>query len=178
MVKKEKKSALVDEMTDKLSRSSIVIATDYRGLTVSEITALRRKLREQGAEYQVVKNTLAKRAAASSGKEHIYELFTGPTALVFGYEDPVQPARALSEYQRTMDEAPLDIKGGMLENRILTPQEVAGLATLPPKNELIAKFVGLTQSPIAKLLTVLNGNIQGLARVLQGRLNQLEQQGG
>lgn len=178
MVKKEKKPELVDELRHKLNRSSIVIATDYRGLKVSEITDLRRKLREQGAEYRVVKNTLAKRAAASGGKEHIYELFTGPTALVFGYDDPVHPAKALSEYQRTMDEAPLDIKGGVLGSRVLTPQEITGLATIPPRNELIAKFVGLTQAPIARLLTVLNGNIQGLARVLQGRINQLEQQGG
>lgn len=178
MVKREKKAELIDEVTDKLNRSSIVIVTDYKGLKVSEITELRRKLREQGAEYRVVKNTLAKRAATSSGKEHIHNLFTGPTALVFGYDDPAGPAKALSEYQQTMDEAPLDIKGGILGDRVLTSQEIAGLATIPSRNELIAKLVGLTQAPIARLLMALNGNIQGLVRVLQERKNQLERQGG
>ena len=173
MVKKEKKAEIVDWLEEKLRQANIVIATDYRGLSVSEMAALRQKLREQGIEYRVVKNTLANFAAAAAGRPNLSELLRGPTAMAFGYEDVVQPAKTLLDYQRS-SETSLSIKGGMLAERLLTAEEVSALAKLPPQDELVAKFVGLVQAPIYRLLTVLNSNLQGFVQVLQGRIKQLE----
>ena len=173
MVKKERKAELVDLIKEKLGRAEIVIATDYRGLTVAEISELRQKLRQQGVEYRVVKNTLAGFAATAAGKPDLSKSLGGPTALAFGYDDVIQPAKILLDYQRS-SEGVLSIKGGVLREKLLTAEDIAALAKLPPKDELIAKFVGLVQSPIYRLLTVLNGNLQGLAGVLQARIKQLE----
>ena len=173
MVRKEKKPELVDLIEEKLSRCGIVIATDYRGLTVAEISELRKRLRQQGIEYRVVKNTLARFAADAVGNPNLAELFTGPTALAFGYDDVIQPAKILLDYQRSSETA-LTIKGGMLAEKLLTAEDIAALAKLPPREALVAKFVGLVQSPIYGLLTILSGNLQSLVGVLQGRIKQLE----
>ena len=173
MVRKEKKAELVELIREKLVRAEIVIATDHRGLTVAKMSKLRHKLRQEGIEYRVVKNTLANFAATAAGKPDLSELLTGPTALVFGYDDVTQPARALLDYQRSA-ETTLSIKGGMLAGKLLTGEDIISLAKLPPKDELIARFIGLVQSPVNRLLTALNGNLQSLIGVLQARIRQLE----
>ncbi|MCL0038969.1 50S ribosomal protein L10 [Dehalococcoidia bacterium] len=173
MVRKEKKAELVDLIREKLVRAEIVIATDHRGLTVAEISKLRHKLRQQGVEYRVVKNTLAGFAATAAGKPDLSELLRGPTALAFGYDDVVQPAKALSDYQRS-SETTLSIKGGLLAGKLLPAEDIIALAKLPPKDELIGKFVGLVQSPVSRLLIALNGNLQNLMGVLQARIRQFE----
>lgn len=173
MVKKEKKPAEVDAITEKLNRSEIVIATDYRGLTVANVTELRAKLRQADVEYQVVKNTLARFAANAAEKSNLLELLTGPTALAYGYYDVVQPAKVLTDYMRTA-ETSFDIKGGILGQQLLSRQEIIALARLPSREELISKVIGLLQSPIHGLLNVLNGNVQCLIGVIQARIKQLE----
>ncbi len=173
VVRKEKKAELVDLIREKLVRAEIVIATDHRGLTVAKMSELRHKLRQQGIEYRVVKNTLADFAATAAGKPDLSRLLTGPTALAFGYDDVIQPSRALLDYQRS-SETTLSIKGGMLAGKLLTAEDIIALAKLPPKDELIARFVGLLQSPVNRLLITLNGNLQSLMGVLQARIRQLE----
>jgi len=173
MVKKEKKAEMVDWLEEKLRSSNIVIATDYRGLSVSEMAQLRQKLREQGIEYRVVKNSLAGFASVAAGKPNMSELLHGPTAMAFGYGDVVQPAKSLLDYQRS-SETSLSIKGGILVEKLLTPEDIVMLAKLPPRDELLAKFVGVVQAPMYRLLTVLNSNLQGFVQVLHGRMNQLE----
>ncbi|HAZ31154.1 MAG TPA: 50S ribosomal protein L10 [Dehalococcoidia bacterium] len=173
MVRKEKKAELVDLIREKLVRAEIVIATDHRGLTVAEISKLRHKLRRQGVEYRVVKNRLADLAATAAGKPDLSELLRGPTALAFGYDDVVQPAKALLDHQRS-SETTLSIKGGMLARTLLMPEDIIVLAKLPPKDELIGRFVGLVQSPVSRLLIALNGNLQNLMGVLQARIRQFE----
>ena len=175
MVRKEKKPEIVDRISEKLNRAEIVVVTDYRGLTVAQITDLRNKLRQQGIEYHVVKNTLASFAADRVGKSDLSRFLEGPTAIAFGYDDAAQTPKTLLEYQKSAEEVTLQIKGGLLGDRLLTAQEISVLAKLPPKGELIARFVGLLQSPISGLVTVLNGNLQGLAVVLQSRVKQLEE---
>ncbi len=177
MVRKEKKPEIVDRMTDRLNRAEIAIVTDYRGLTVSQITELRRKFREQGIEYHVVKNTLATFAADNAGKHRLSEFLKGPTAIAFGYDDVIQPAKVLVDFQKAVDST-LNIKGGLLAGNVLTSADVVALAKLPSREELIGKVVGLMQSPIYGLVTVLNGNLRGLVGVLQARVNQMEEQGG
>ncbi|MBT9148958.1 MAG: 50S ribosomal protein L10 [Dehalococcoidia bacterium] len=173
MVRKEKKAELVDLIREKLVQAEIVIATDHRGLTVAKISGLRNKLRQQGVEYRVVKNTLAGFAATAAGKPDLSRLLTGPTALAFGYDDVIQPAKSLLDYQRSA-ETTLIIKGGMLAGKLLTAEDIVALAKLPPKDELIARFVGLVQSPVNRLLITLNGNLQSLMGVLQARIRQFE----
>lgn len=176
MVKKEKKPEIVDWVSEKLSRAEMVIVTDYRGLTVADMTELRRSLRKQGIEYHVIKNTLAGFAAKAAEKPNLSELLEGPTAIVFGYDDVVQPAKTLQEFLRSSDTT-LSVRGGLLGEKLLTTEEIAALAKLPPKEELIGKVVGLVQSPLYGLVNVLNGNLRGLVGVLQARASQLEQGG-
>ena len=175
MVRKEKKPEIVDRFTEKLTRAEVAIATDYRGLTVAQITDLRRRFRKEGIEYHIIKNTLAGFAASNAGKSDLTQLLKGPTAIAFGYDDPVQAPKILLEFLKSGDEIPLTIKGGLLGNRLLSTEDVTGLAKLPPKEDLIAKIIGTMQSPIYGLLFVLNGNLRGLANVLQARVKQMEE---
>lgn len=176
MATKAKKAEMIAQIKEKLDRAQIVIATDYRGLTVANISDLRQKLRQEGIEYHVVKNTLAGFAAQQAARPDLSNYLEGPTALVFGYGDVAQPAKILQEYLRTA-ETPLRIKGGLLGDKPVSAEDILTLAKLPPKGELIAKMLGLIQSPISRLVTVLNANIQGLVTVLEGRVKQLEKGG-
>lgn len=175
MAKKEKKAELIDQLKEKMGRAEVMIATDYRGITVAQISELRGRFREQNIEYHVVKNTLTRRAADETGKPDLSKLLKEPTAIAFGYGDDVaQPAKILLEYQKIVKDI-ISIKGGLLGDRFLTKDDVVALSKLPSKDQMIAMFVGLLQSPIVRLVTVLNGNIQGLATLLQARIKQLEE---
>lgn len=169
----EEKKQVVDELVDRLERANIVITTDYRGLTVGEMTELRRKLRREQIEYRVVKNNLVRFAAERIGKEGLMGAVQGPTAIAFGYGDIMLPAKTLLDYIRST-KIELKISGGMLEQRVLSNTEVTALATMPPREVLIAKFIGGLQAPIYGLVNVLNANITGLLGVLVARQKQLE----
>ncbi len=168
----EKKQA-VSELAQKLERSTIVITTNYRGLSVAEMTELRRKLRQEEIEYRVIKNTLARFAAEQAGKEGLTSIIEGPSAIAFGYGDVVAPAKALIDYIRSA-KSELRIRGGLLEQRVLSAAEVTTLATLPPKEVLIAKLLSGMQGSIFALVYVLNANITGLLGLLVARRKQLE----
>ena len=170
---RQKKTETVERLGEILSRSTMAVVTDYRGLTAADMTQLRRKLGEQGIEYRVVKNTLARFAAEKAGREELKALLQGPTALALGYGDISLPARAVADFTRA-SKSPLRIKGGLLEHRVLTSQEVATLSTLPPREALIAKLMAGMQAPISALVNVLAVNMRGLAGVLQARIHQLE----
>jgi large subunit ribosomal protein L10 len=134
---------------------------------------LRRKFRESGVEYRVVKNNLAAIAAKNVGKEGLKDLLVGPSAVAFCSTDEVTPAKVLAEYIRTTKPS-LTIRGGLLQTRVLTADEVTTLASMPPREFMVARVVGQMKSPLYMLVTVLNGNMAGLARVLQARMQQLE----
>jgi len=182
----QKKREQVELIRDKLERSSLVIATDFTGLTVKDLTLLRRKLKEVGAEYKVVKNTLANIAAQRAGKTNLGAFLRGPTGLVFGYDDVIAAAKVLIDFQRSGEaSATIVIKGGLLDNRILSPKEIEDLLTLPPRDELMRKLVGLLGAPIFNLIGHLNaplymlvGSLRAcllkLIWVLQARIKQLE----
>lgn len=170
-----KKVEQVAELTEKLSRSAIAILADYRGLSMADMTGLRRRLREAGVELQVVKNTLALRAAEQGGKSALSQVMQGPTALILGYDDEVAPAKALMDYLRTSRLA-LKVQGAVLDGRALSAQEVASLATLPSREVLVGRVIGGMQAPIYGLLGVLSAVPRSLVWVLQGRLDQLAAQ--
>ena len=169
----EEKKQAVSELAQKLERSNIVITTSYRGLSVTEMTELRRRLRKEQIEYRVIKNTLARFAAEQAGKEGLNSIMEGPTAIAFGYGEVVVPAKALIDYIRSAS-SELRISGGLIEERVLSASEVATLATLPPKEVLIAKLLSGMQGSISALVNVLNANVTGLISLLVARRKQLE----
>ena len=170
---REKKTQIIDSLQQVFSRCSIGILTDYRGLSASEMTDLRRRLRELGIEYRVVKNTLARFAAQRVGREEMLSFFEGPVAIAFGYSDIIEPARALADYIET-SKASMSIKGGFLSDRLLTSEEVTTLSTLPSKEVLLARVVGGMQSPISALVSQLTAPMSGVIAILQARIQQLE----
>jgi large subunit ribosomal protein L10 len=169
----EEKKQAVQELAQKLERASILISTSYRGLSVAEMTELRRRLRQEEIEYRVIKNTLAGFAAEQAGVEGLTNIIEGPTAIAFGYGDVAAPARALIDYIRSA-KSELRIGGGLVEGRVLNATEVATLATLPPKDVLIAKLLSGMQGSIFALVQVLNANITGFLGLLDARRKQLE----
>ena len=171
---KEKKAKIINDLQEEFARSSILILTDYRGLTNAQMTDLRRRLQGSGSEYKVVKNTLARFAAERAGMGELVSRFKDPIAIAFGYEEIMGPAKILAGY---VDESQgiLSIKGGFYDDKVLTPEEVLTLATLPPREILLARVVGQMQSPISALLSCLNAPIRDFIGVLQSRINQLEE---
>ena len=140
------KMEAVELLKDKFERSSIVITTNYSGLPVSEMTELRRALREANIEYRIIKNSLAYIAADQAGKPAIKDVINGPTGVAFGYEDPLEPARALSGFIRA-NRSSLAIMGGEMDGRQLTRDQVNQLATLPGREELLAQLLIANEQP-------------------------------
>jgi large subunit ribosomal protein L10 len=169
----EKKVQEVKELTDKLSRSTVVIGTEYRGLTVKESTALRRTVRDAGMQMQVVKNTLFLRAAEAAGMIGVAELAEGPTAIIFGYDDPIVPIKTVVEYQRTARNAFVARKA-FLDGQVVPGNRLTELASLPPKEQMIAEIAGALQSPITNLVYLLSATIQEFSGLLDARSEQLE----
>ncbi|MBM4432452.1 MAG: 50S ribosomal protein L10 [Chloroflexi bacterium] len=170
---KEKKALIIDRLQEDFSKSSVGVLTDFRGLTAVEITNLRRKLRERGIEYKVVKNTLARFAAERAGKGEVVRFLEGPVAIAFGHGEITEPAKLLVDYVRA-SKSSLSIKGGFLGDRALTVEEVMTLSELPSKEELISKVIGGIQSPMYALLNCLNSPVRQIIGVLQARIKQME----
>ena len=171
----ERKVQAVQDIVDWLDGATIVISTSYTGLLVTDMTALRRALREKEVRYKVVKNTLAFIAAENAGKPELKEIIQGPSAIAFGYGEPTDPAKALDDFIRET-RSPLEIRGAVLDGRVLDSNQVQQLASLPSKDELVSQMLARMQSPISGLVNVLNGPIAGLARVLQGHIDNLQEQ--
>ncbi len=169
------KVAAVSEIKDKLSKSQGIILTDFRGLNVAQATELRRKLREAGVEYKVTKNTLTIIAAKESGMDDLVPLLVGPTAIAFGYDDPVAPAKVLSDFAKA--NKALEIKGGMLEGKILDVDGVTALAELPSREQLLSHVARGMQAPISGLVNVLQGTIRNFVYALDAIREQKEEAG-
>jgi len=163
---------MVERTTELLRGSKFVIATDYRGLTVSQMQELRQQLRNIDTEYHVVKNTLAKFAAEKVGKPELSQLLTGPTALACGHENVSDLAKALLEYIR-VSKATVSIRGALFDQRLISVDEVRSLAALPPIEVMRARLLGVLLSPIYSLQNVLSANLRGLSTVLNARIQQL-----
>ena len=159
------KVAKVEEIRERLSRVQGAVITDYRGLDVGEITELRKQLREAGVEFKVLKNTLTILAAREVGMEEIVPYLTGPTAIAFGYDDPVTAAKIISEFAKKNKE--LEIKGGLVEGRVLGPEAVQALADLPSREVLLSMVLRAMQGPIAGMMNVLQGNIRNFVFALE-----------
>ncbi len=170
-----RKVEMMAEIKDRMERASIAIGADYRGLSVAQITELRRAMRPSGAEVKVVKNTLAAMAAKEAGREEMAEIVKGPTALTFGFDDPIAPVKALTEHLRAK-RLTIDIHGGWLEGKVLTRAEVESLATMPSKEQMIADVVAKLQGPLYNFAGLMQSTMRNFAGLVDARANQLEAQ--
>lgn len=174
------KDTEIQSLSESFEKSPIALCADYRGLTVEEITVLRRTLREAHCFGKVVKNTLARISATrvlsdSDPKEvaRFVDLFKGPSLLVFSEDDAVAPAKILANFAK--DHNALEIKGGWLDGSCLDQEGVSQLSSLPSKEELQAKLLSLIQAPATQLVGVLSAPAGQLVRVVEARRKQLEE---
>ncbi|QDJ16112.1 50S ribosomal protein L10 [Lactiplantibacillus plantarum] len=140
------KAQEVEEVAEQLKSSVSAIVVDYRGLTVEQVTDLRKQLREAGVKMRVIKNKIMVRAADKAGFEDLKSVFAGPTAVAFSEEDPVAPAKILANFAKTADA--LQLKGGVIEGKVADLETVQEYATMPSREELLATIANLLQAPV------------------------------
>jgi large subunit ribosomal protein L10 len=168
----EAKQQITEDLHDRFARSAIIVVTDYNGLDVSSINDLRRKLREAGIEYQVVKNTLLVRAAEDTEAALIKDYFKGPSAVAISYEDPVAPAKVLTQFAK--DNNKLEIKVGVLNGKVLDAQAIKALATLPSREVLLAQLLATLNAVPTSFVRVLAEVPRSLLNVLTAIKDQKE----
>ncbi|MFQ5705809.1 MAG: 50S ribosomal protein L10 [bacterium] len=166
------KVAVVEEVASKIKDAKSVFLTDFTGLNVEEINKLRRSFRAASVEYRVVKNTLARLSCKAAGHEELVEYLEGPTALAFGESDPVTPAKVITEFARKTDKP--KIKACLFEGVLVGTDRMGEIASLPSKNELIAKLLGTMNAPLTGLAVSLSGILRNLAYALQAVKKQKE----
>jgi large subunit ribosomal protein L10 len=173
-MKKADKELVVADLTERLRTSETLLVADYRGLTMPQIDALRTRLLESGASFSVVKNTLGRRAAEAAGAEALLTLLEGPSAVAFldADGDMVAAAKALSDMAR--ESKILAIKGGVLQGRAMTADEVQSLATLPPVDVLRGQVLAAIIAPVTALLGLVSAPVQNLIGLIDARIEQLE----
>jgi len=169
-VSRAEKEAILKELKEKFQEAKVAVFTDYRGLTVAEVTRLRQKLREAGCVFKVAKNTLTEKVVKELGYEGVESFLEGQTAIAFGIQDPVAPAKVLSDFIR--EARKMEIKGGLLEGRVITAEGVKGLASLPSREVLLARVLGGMQAPLYGFVTVLQGTLRSFVYALEALRKQ------
>ncbi|MFC6039040.1 50S ribosomal protein L10 [Paenisporosarcina macmurdoensis] len=148
----ETKKVRVEEITEKFKTAATVVVVDYRGLTVGQITELRKQLREAGVEFKVYKNTMTRRAVEVLGLEGLNESLTGPNAIAFSTEDVVAPAKIINDFAKKNDK--LEIKAGVIEGAIATSDDIKALAELPSREGLLSMLLSVLQAPMRNFALV------------------------
>jgi large subunit ribosomal protein L10 len=171
-MKFQEKIEAVEDLSGRFNRAPIAIVTHYRGLTVAQLTELRRSVREAEGEFLVAKNTLTRRAIRDTSSSGIEPLLSGPTALAFGFADPLAVAKAVHTFAKS-NEA-LDIRGAVLDGDVLEAGQVGQLASMPSRDELRAKLLSVLVAPATQLVRLLQTPAQQLASVLQARVRKGE----
>ena len=171
----EEKKKLVADLADRFKNSAGGVLVDYQGINVEQDTKMRSELREAGVDYFVFKNTLARLAAKECGFDDLLPILLKMTAIAISANDPVAPAKILTSYTEKIET--FKIKAGFVEGAVIDANGVNRLPTLPPKEELVAKILGSLQAPISGLVNVLNGNLRGLACVLQAIHDKKSEEG-
>ena len=168
------KQAIVADLKQKLSSAKGAVLTSSRGLSVAQDTKLRRKLREAGVEYRVVKNTMTRIAANEVGLEGLSQYLEGPTALALSYTDPVVTAKIIADFVKETKGQVLEIKAGVVEGKVIDVSGVKALASLPPREVLIAQVLAGMQTPIVGIVNVLQGTIRNFVYALNAVREQKE----
>jgi len=174
---KAHKERIVSELTERLRATETLIVADYRGLTMPQVDALRTELLTHGARFQVVKNTLTRRAAEEAGAEHLLALLEGPTAIAFleSDGDPAAVAKALRAAAR--ETQVIELRGGVIQGRAMSADEVETLATLPSLDVLRGQVLGAVTAPLMTILALFNAPLQNLIGLIDARIEQLQAQG-
>ena len=171
------KAAVVAEMKEKLESAQGAVLVGFTGLTVADVTKLRRKFREGGVEYKVIKNTLTRIAADELGYDGLDSHLEGPTALAYSAEDAVAPAKILKAFIQETTKAAWSGISGWVDGQVIDAAAVNALADLPSREELIAKLLGSMQAPVSGLVNVLQGNIRNVVYALEAvRAKKAEQE--
>jgi large subunit ribosomal protein L10 len=174
---KDQKQRVVADLTERLKSSDTLIVADYRGLTMPQIDGLRTELLKHGARFQVVKNTLTRRAAEAAGAKTVLALLEGPTAIAFleGDADPVAVAKALAAAGR--ETRVLEVRGGILDGRPITPEDVESLGKLPPVDVLRGQVLGAVTAPLQTIVGLFSAPLQDLVGLIDARIEQLGAEG-
>ena len=171
-MKKEDKKLIAENLKERFSKSKVVIVTDYKGLDVMAINALRRKLREADIEYQVAKNTLLIRASEGTDVALVKDHFVGPSAIAISYEDPVAPAKVLTDFAKENEK--LEIKAGVMGNNLLDIADIKSLAALPSREVLLGQVLSAMNGVPTGFVRVLNGVTGNFLNVLNAIKDQKE----
>lgn len=166
----QRKIDSVADLTEKMKRTQFTVVADYRGLTVAEITDLRKKLRDAGGELIVAKNTLTLIAAKETGNEAIEPLLAGPTALAFAYDDVSKAAKAINDFNKGPKK--LVVRGGLLGKSLLAENATEQAAQLPSREQVLAQVVGGIAAPVTGVVGVINAAITNVLYALQARIDQ------
>jgi len=171
---RKEKAQVVSDLGEKVKGFQAVVLTNYRGLKVGQIDRLRQRLREEKISYHVVKNTLMKLASKGTDLEKLDNYFEGPTAMAISYGDPVLLAKILSEFVKTQPS--LEIKVGLIQGKVTSPEEVKALATMPSREVLFGQILGGIQGTASQLGAVIYNAIQQVLGTIQARVDQLSKQ--
>jgi large subunit ribosomal protein L10 len=167
-----RKEETVAGLREIIAGSKGAILTDYRGLTVAEVTNLRKKLRDTKAEYHIVKNTLFKLALGGEVNADLEKLLTGPTAIVFAQEDIVAPAKAILDFVAAAKKPEVKVKGGYLDGKVYSTAEVTALSKLPPREQIMAQIIGAINAPASGVVNTIDAVLSELARAVQAIADQ------
>jgi large subunit ribosomal protein L10 len=174
---KAQKERIVSELSERLRSTDTLIVADYRGLTMPQVDALRTELLTHGAKFQVVKNTLTRRAAEEAGAEHLLALLEGPTAIAFLESDGDAAAVAKALRAAARETQVIEVRGGVIQGRAMSADEVETLATLPSIDVLRGQVLGAVTAPLMTILGLFNAPLQNLIGLIDARIEQLQEQG-
>ncbi|HSB51671.1 MAG TPA: 50S ribosomal protein L10 [Dissulfurispiraceae bacterium] len=165
LITKERKAQQVTYLQDRFVSSTAVLFTEYKGLTVAEMSDLRSALKQVGGEYKVVKNTLIRIASKGTPVEAAEEVFIGPTGIAFGFDDPIAAAKKVIEYAEKNDK--FKLKSGVIEGKLCSVSDLKTIAKLPPRNVLLSVLAGTFQAPLTKLAGALNATVARFGHALE-----------
>ncbi|MEB3299052.1 MAG: 50S ribosomal protein L10 [Candidatus Sericytochromatia bacterium] len=173
MPTKQHKEASLEALKGSFAKASVALVADYRGLTVAEITDLRRRIQKVGGDFTVAKNTLVRLATQDDSWKAIEPLLAGPTALAIGYDDPVALAKTLTDFAKEKRKVQIEVRGGVLQGNALDAKAVKALADLPSREQLLAKLMGSINSPATGVVMATAGVARKLVYALEARRKQL-----
>jgi large subunit ribosomal protein L10 len=171
---RKEKEQVISDLSERIKGFRAAVLTNYRGLNVEQLNHLRQRLREEKISYHVIKNTLMKLASKGTDLEKLDNYFEGPTAIAISYGDPVLLSKILSEFIKTQPS--LEIRVGLIQGRVASPEEVKALATMPSREALFGQILGGIQGPASQLGAVLYRAIQQVLGIIQARADELSQQ--
>jgi large subunit ribosomal protein L10 len=167
-MKKESKNQIIDELTEKFKSASSLYLTDYTGMNVQKMESLRMKFRASNSEFKIVKNTLAKLALNKAGMDgSLTPFLEGPTAIAFGFDDAIAPAKTLAEFLKDKENDCLKVKVCLIEKQVFDGARLVDISKMPTKKDQLAQLVGLLNSPLQNLVMLLNSPMQNLVGILE-----------